>query len=850
MILKKYNIILILIFILFISKLNVVIADDIYNQWDYYILEEQENMVDVNNTSADIDYEERTIKLPKLASPDIVKFTSTDSYDYVVLEENGFTHYAFDGEGMVPITSLSMEIDDPIGIATIPDYPSYFVSELGDDGSIIRNYLFTDEGMRENPILNITGYDYIYSLSTFDTGELAILTENALKTYSYDGNRLVEIPMLSKNDIEDPVAIATASNYHIAIMTEKKVEHFMFDGTAFSSVPAFDILIEEQNIENPKAIVIDDDKTFILDEKEVKTYLLSEDGMNYNAAFSISDGLELPQAIAFNRGTKDILIIDQIKENNQNKFIAKYFMFDGSSYVLNETLSREIESVAVSKRYHNIGVFITNVFTTDSPYTDMFRVRAFTETPYGTEIEFYVAYDNGEENIESLDWIPLWRVENYSNTNNSTGVVYKNGNEYGDNTVAYPITDKIGDTGDDNIDDDDIIIEDGKIIIDVGNKYRSTLWIKTDIGDIQEAVNSGRYKNFRIKAVLKTNDREVTPKIFFPMGTNNEKELIYDEPALSIEANAEPLPPDVEIEDPNKDNPPEPPQGHDDDTLPNMPDRPGFDPRDGWVYTTTPKVSWTFNDYDTEGNPLEGQTAYQVLILAYKGSNYSIIYNSGIVDGIVNSMVIPTTFDDPVNHGLLWSSGSYSFVIAVRCWDTKGAVSDFNTDTRFKVLAFERPRIANIVYPTDDEVMQNPPVYDDVSTHKMILPGMPVEMLPTAKAGAQVTLLLDSVGPIETPINDIPLFYITIDGKNIPIFMSDRKVVKTNGSNITWEFNFFTNAPITKIPDNTVVKASFVGQSSQGGTTVFYIPDFADGVVKTFETIYKDWQVIIQGRDR
>ena len=229
------------------------------------------------------------------------------------------------------------------------------------------------------------------------------------------------------------------------------------------------------------------------------------------------------------------------------------------------------------------------------------------------------------------------------------------------------------------------------------------------------------------------------------------------------------------------------------------------------------------------------------------------------MDGDTNILTLPTTFDNPIKSGPMWNSGSYRFAVAVRTWDIKGAVSDFNTKSRFNVLAFERPRIANIVYPnaeySKDELPLNPPVLSNISSHRMIEPGMSWEGLPTAKAGAQVTLLLDSVGPIDiTKPKEVPLFYITMsgehEGKNIPMFLSDCSIMAENGANKTWKFNFFTNAPIITIPDNTIVKGSFVGESNTGGTTVLYMPNFADGIVKTWETIYEDWQVIIQGRDR
>lgn len=868
---KYKSLIISLILVLFlVPNIAYTIEDsDSYNRWDYHVYEEEEDMVDLKSTTADVDYEENVIKLPKLSSPDLIKFTSTDSYDYVVLDENGFKHYAFNGEEMILINSLSKDIDEPIGIAVDIENPSYYISEFDDDGVVVRNYYYSDEGMRDNPLLEVIGLEYIYSLSTFETGELAVVTEDSLKVYAYDGSGLVPLPMLSIEDIENPLSIATNTDYHIAILTEEKVEHYMFDGDSLSNIPIFEIAITD-DFENPKAIVIDDDKTFILDEKDVKGFSLSEDGMTYNAAFSISSNLERPQAIAFNRGTKDILIVDEIEDESaeDNKYIAKYFMFDGEEYVLNMQLSREIEGIAVGKRYHKQAEFITNTFLSDTLYVDMFRIRAFTETPKDTEIEFFVAYDIDDEEGD-LNWIPLWKIVNENNEDNSEGILYKanrNGDyslEFGRNEHGYPTFDKWADERENmKIKDEDIIVdEDGNIVIDVNKMYDLSLWAKMNLSfdEIKELIknNDDKYSNFKIKAVLRTKDRKVTPKIFLPIGDNNEKGLDLNAPAMIIEANAEPLPPDVSIKDPIKENPPEPPKKHDEETLPQMPDRPGFDPVDGWVYTTTPYVQWEFVDFDEEYNPFEEQVAYQILLLARDGYyDWYVIYDSDIVEGDVFEAIIPTTWDDPVTPGPMWDSGSYEFAVAVRTWDTRGAVSDFGITDMFKVLAFERPRVANVVYPNDsNKPLANPPTLAVKSTHKMIEPDMGVERLPTAKAGAQVTLLVDSVGPINlTEAKDIPLFYITLKGEhegvNVPIFLSDCKEVARNGKNKTWEFNFFTSAPIDTIPDDTIVKASFVGESDIGGTTVLYVPNYASGVVKTWETIYKDWQVIIEGRDR
>ena len=133
----------------------------------------------------------------------------------------------------------------------------------------------------------------------------------------------------------------------------------------------------------------------------------------------------------------------------------------------------------------------------------------------------------------------------------------------------------------------------------------------------------------------------------------------------------------------------------------------------------------------------------------------------------------------------------------------------------------------------------------------MIIPGMTQIQLPVAKAGAQITLLVDSIGPIITSAKDIPRFYITINGTDYDMYLSDCTSLKTpGGNNNTWELNFFTNAPITKIPDNTIVKSKLIGTGTIGGTTVLYIPGYAAGVITTKDTIYSDWLAVLQGSDR
>jgi len=59
--------------------------------------------------------------------------------------------------------------------------------------------------------------------------------------------------------------------------------------------------------------------------------------------------------------------------------------------------------------------------------------------------------------------------------------------------------------------------------------------------------------------------------------------------------------------------------------------------------------------------------------------------------------------------------------------------------------------------------------------------------------------------------------------------------------------SFYTDAEITKVPAGTVVKMQTHGAGSEGGTTVFNMPPYADGVVVTEGSVYEDWFVVLEG---
>lgn len=91
----------------------------------------------------------------------------------------------------------------------------------------------------------------------------------------------------------------------------------------------------------------------------------------------------------------------------------------------------------------------------------------------------------------------------------------------------------------------------------------------------------------------------------------------------------------------------------------------------------------------------------------------------------------------------------------------------------------------------------------DPATHIMVTPGMAAAALPKAKAGAKVTLVLDSVGPVTTAAANV----------------GDAAALLPSGSAINrWTIPFWTEASLDITPTGTVTQLQASGTGTEGGT--------------------------------
>lgn len=852
---KFKKIIFVLLIILNLLLINVY-AD---NTWTYKIIEKgndsTEEMIDINNSTVDIDYDLKEIRLQKKPLPNIADYMPGGAYNYALLQEDGIHQYVFNGEKLIEVESLHKQVDNPLALAVSPFPYNITVSMAEDNNSNNMMHYTLEQGtMVNNPTLNMVGLQQIYSMASFkDSGDLAVLVKDELNIYASDVDRLIPISNLKVTNINNPIAVATASNYNFAVLDKENITWHSYDGSKMVQIPALSITIDK-NIKEPKGIAIKDDRIYFLHDEELTTYKYDL-VKNEMAVFSITRGFTKPHALALRPDSSDLIIIDEV--NSQNKdYRIRYMMYDGENLVENQTLSQVLKGIMAGLRYYGDGELVLNAKTATASYADYIRVRAYTDVPPGSQITFYIA--NEGETFENAIWHESWKIKNTTGIPKVEKAILKNNGErewkeYGAIEKSYPSFDTMPNEDNGLVNDEDLLIteDEGNLNIEITKEKNQLLNLWNIIPNLTSTGKSNdKYKNVRIKAVLKTNNSEVTPKIYVPNGSNNEGGV--NDPhgrAMVWEANAIPEPPVIK--------PIKPEHGDPDN----------YSPVPGWIYTTTPDVEWEFKDADKTINPEHKQVAYQVIMLAKNTEgNWKIVFDTRkIIENEGEETIlytIPTSDKANSEGGPMWVSDSYEFAVAVRTWDIFDAESKLSVTKSFKVLAFERPRISNIVNPPSNEGMgiMSMPTSNDKNTHYLITSAMKAENLPFAKAGAQVTMLIDSVGPIDTNVlvEDISyVYFIGQNGEEIEVDIGECKRISDDpAANISPEtknrylINFWTKAPITEIPNDTLVKMKLVGESELGGTTVFYIPPYADGIVVTKDTIYEDWHVVLEGSEK
>ncbi|WP_449241463.1 glycoside hydrolase family 78 protein [Desulfoscipio gibsoniae] len=283
--------------------------------------------------------------------------------------------------------------------------------------------------------------------------------------------------------------------------------------------------------------------------------------------------------------------------------------------------------------------------------------------------------------------------------------------------------------------------------------------------------------------------------------------------------------------------------------LNSQPDAPTVTEYGSCFMTSTPKLTWTFTDPD-HPVPGDAQSAYQLQIV--NASDLSqLIIDTGKAISNSKEYIVPTSTQPDV-AGPLWNSGNYNYKYRVRVWDQADIESPWSDYADFCVIAFDRPRISQIAsVPLD----KDKPDLIDLTTHKIITPGMTEDELPMAKAGAKVSLLIDVIGPLNSITPKFP--YTGPKGEEtscviiqdlMPDGMTSNPLNPGGSKTNRWSIDFWTDPSLEICPPGTLVEMQLTGTGSEGDTQL-NAPPYAAGIIKTNGSVYEDWIVVPHGRD-
>lgn len=819
MISNKYKILILVVVLIFLIKTSsYASAKDTIIKYD--ITEDAtEDFVDIEKTDLEIDNERQLIRLSEEDIMGKVKFINDENSPvaYSVMTGSGIVQYAFDGEKMVEIDNLEVEIDNPLAYAIKLNSPDLVVAvDREEEEKDIIYYSYGSDGMIENPFLSINGLTEIRSMAFVNENDLAVLKNDRAITYKLAGDEMINIPDLSIDNLDNPLDIASRNKHSITILEENKIRRFEFNGTGYSEIPG---LYLDENI-RAKAMATAKDQVSIIDDKNVYTYLMSDENFAYVKALSITESLESPCAVGVHKDRKDLLVLD--KENGKAK--VKYFSFGEEDMMEIPELSVEVENVILGNvgKYALDGELISKPLAVKGSYINLIQVGAYSYLEKDTSITFYIS-----KGKESKVWLPMWKLERWEDKRTE---LYKN-IEFGEDKVVWEYEGRRNEIYPQNLDFPESVVkdvtdfevienEDGDI--ELNPSRRTDDWFEIPI-DLEDIDDDSSY--IRLKMKFKSKNGETTPYVYVPYENNDIYEL-NDEDDIAIKIIGRKKPGSPIIDDI-------------DDGVGNLP---GLKRKKGWVYSTTPTIKWRIPGIVKSENY---QSGCQLVIMADtdEGWKPALITDKITGDsGERQEYVVPTS-EKPNIEGPLFDSGEYKFAVFVRVWDMDDTPSDFSVGKRFNVLAYERPRITNIISTPNG----------DFSNTIMIKKGMKEDSLPLAKAGTAITLTIDSVGPIENDVEDgeeISKIFYQKDNKNIYINKGEITSGNSPGSSInTWDITFWTNASVLEVPEETIIRAILAGDSDEGGTTVFCIPRYAEGVARIKDTVYTEWNVFLKGRN-
>ena len=405
---ERRILILVLFFIVF-SFVNIGTA--MAERWEYKI----EDKIDINEekTNAVVDTEKHEIRLPK-SMPNMVDFVG-DGFEYIVLTPEGVKKVNTDGSMTLVVGKND---SNPISaIAGSGNYPDFIVARE----TTVTHYSFTGSEYSENLLLASGGYNNILSVGTKELDH-AVLTSDGKVTYqAFIGDAMVPATALSPEGFTNPIAMTVKDHYGVAVVDGNEVKYFKEGNSVTSTISGLTNILSISAADGGNIAVVANN--------QVKHYNLLEDStFAYNSYLSTIKGLTSPTCVALRPGSYDRIIVDG---NNVN-----YYMWTGSGFELNTTMSKEITGLQDIGKYLPKAVAESVMYTlADGKTTTHVKLwidPALNSQDPDTKIKWFVSSQEDEWiETELGQWIALsepgnklrWKAELSTTNRDKTPII-------------------------------------------------------------------------------------------------------------------------------------------------------------------------------------------------------------------------------------------------------------------------------------------------------------------------------------------------------------------------------------------------------------------------------------------
>lgn len=173
--------------------------------------------------------------------------TQKDSYDFSVLDGREVNWHSFDGSGMILNTALSIELGEEINpISLSSKANSYDYAIVDSNENQILYYSFDGSSIALNPLMSITAPGELTKPKSIginpENNSYAIVDDNTVKTYNFDGTQMVYNSALSVSGLNKPVSVVIKpGSYDYAVIDydgsgHAQVRYFAFTGTGMEEI--------------------------------------------------------------------------------------------------------------------------------------------------------------------------------------------------------------------------------------------------------------------------------------------------------------------------------------------------------------------------------------------------------------------------------------------------------------------------------------------------------------------------------------------------------------------------------------------------------------------------------------